>query len=82
VYVLPLVPPEIEGEGVVETLDATGVELATGTCDADEDAADDPSPTEPEAAPDDEAPQFPVNPVPDFVEVPVTSGPGLGKTTS
>jgi hypothetical protein len=46
-------------------------------------------PAEPPDELDDEPPpipfpaaQVPVKPVPDFVEVPVTSGPGLGKTTS
>ena len=37
---------------------------------------DEPPPIPPTAA------QVPVKPVPDFVEDPVTSGPGLGKTTS
>ena len=73
-------------------------ELAAGELAAGEDAGgagvallpDVPAdPAEPPDELDDEPPpipptaaQVPVKPVPDFVEDPVTSGPGLGKTTS
>jgi hypothetical protein len=77
-----------------ETLDATG-ELAAGELDG-EDAAGalelpdgSADPVEPPDELDDEPPPIPftaahvpVKPVPPFVEEPVTSGPGLGKTTS
>ena len=84
---LPVLPPEPEGEAgagaaVVELPETTGEGLATGACGVGEDAAEEPPPAEPEAAPDDDPPQFPVKPVPDLAEVPVTSGPGSGKTTS
>jgi hypothetical protein len=78
-------------EDTLEAWVATGAgELAAGddVDGAGELAAGD-DPAEPPDELDDEPPpipftaaQVPVKPVPDFVEVPVTSGPGLGKTTS